>query len=387
MFGYSLIYLILSTIFTITFSIQSIILLLWVIVLFNSSIQFRRKAKYFSILSCNQDAILEAINSKVEYRKYLLLFAIVLFEFVSCIFSFNSYTEVLIFSIGYIGNYSVSHNETIPNHSRNMTNECNISVVTPFLGSYLNENARVLFASIGIPLILTFSLVYTLMSYYVMITKKSLSYNISLKSVDLAREQKILLLTSSVASIILMLLLVRIEVYVLFHIIESSVAILQSYLTAKYSIKLVRIIKWKILDTKIAFGEDHYLFKSYTKSLKKFKLFASIYNIVVNSFCLYTISRACAVLLLFLYPNELFQVYDICIHVLLSSSYFNVLNYLIHIVNIFEKVPLLIFQVSLFVLNLFTVPYLFSEMNSCHINCYKSFRSQQDRHLREPFLN
>eukprot|EP00800_Vazella_pourtalesii_P003048 TRINITY_DN13016_c0_g1_i1.p1 TRINITY_DN13016_c0_g1~~TRINITY_DN13016_c0_g1_i1.p1 ORF type:complete len:103 (+),score=5.21 TRINITY_DN13016_c0_g1_i1:346-654(+) len=102
------------------------------------------------------------------------------------------------------------------------------------------------------------------MSYCVMVTNKSLNYNASLQSVDLVREQKILLSGSALTCVTLSLLVMIEQTYLVFVVVNMCVFILQLFITIRYTRKLVRVIKWKILDTKIAFGTNHYLYKSYS---------------------------------------------------------------------------------------------------------------------------
>ena len=74
-----------------------------------------------------------------------------------------------------------------------------ISMDVKYEMSYLN---RLCGDSFRLPLIMTITLVYTLMSYYVMVAKKSLNYLTDLKSVELEREQKAFLVSSSIACVI-----------------------------------------------------------------------------------------------------------------------------------------------------------------------------------------
>ena len=103
----------------------TLILLLWVIVLFKESNRLRKKAKYSTLSSYNQDASLQALNSKVEYRKSLFLFAITLSEF------FASF--LIIFKLGTWIDYSINKYETVGNFSVpifDSSTESNCSVAT-----------------------------------------------------------------------------------------------------------------------------------------------------------------------------------------------------------------------------------------------------------------
>ena len=80
------------------FSFHITLLLMWVVVLFNTSIRLRRKVKYSLLANYNQDTCLEALNSKVEYRKSLFMFAIILCELISSILIVVKVFENLILS-------------------------------------------------------------------------------------------------------------------------------------------------------------------------------------------------------------------------------------------------------------------------------------------------
>ena len=393
------IHLIIDTACIVVLSFHVLILLLWVIKLFNDSIRLRKKAKYCTLAAYNQDTYLEALNSKVEYRKSLFLFAIVVCELISSLFTIMSSIDSIIntieiYKLMYPNGYK---NETVHNATDAITNELNqlgceksehFYRTLYQLNKYIvNDNwIRVPIVAFGIPINLTFSLVYTLMSYYVMVTKKSLNYNFSLKSVDLAREQKVLLLVSSAICIILLVLLVRVEMSIVFRIVESCFTIFQSFLTYRYSRKLIQVINWKKKDTEIAFGTDHFQYKLYTKSLKSLKRFVALYNTVVITFCLYVILRSLVTSMIFLNPYELFHVYGVCIPFHLSPQFFNIYKYIVETQLVIEKIPLAISLFLIFLLNLFTTPYLLSKVNlSCHCNC-KRLNLKTNKNLKQPLL-
>ncbi|KAI6653428.1 Ras-related C3 botulinum toxin substrate 1 [Oopsacas minuta] len=147
--------------------------------------------KYSILALCQQEAKLEALNSRVEYRKCLFLFAIVLCELISSIL-----TIILgIYSLysAYVG-YSEFHYHNSVKIANNITSNLTTSYDAPSHHSIpetkkwlMGFNYRIFHVAFGIPLVLAFSMVYTLMSYYVMVTKKSLNYNNPLKSVELAK--------------------------------------------------------------------------------------------------------------------------------------------------------------------------------------------------------
>ena len=381
--------IIIDSVCSVVFSFHIIILLMWVVVLFNTSIRLRRKVKYSLLANYNQDTCLEALNSKVEYRKSLFMFAIVLCELISSILTVVKIIDIVMEYV--LTNSDHSSNSTILtklNKSSNSDvngefhrNICNIS---NRFGVDTNRFDRVISVCFGISLILTFSLVYTLMSYYVMVTKKSLNYNLSLKSVDLAREQKVLLLVSSVMCLILLVLLVRIEVYILYQIVESGFVIFQCYLTYKYSRKLVQVFKWKIQDTKIAFGTDNYKYKLYNKTLSTFQKFAFFYNLVVIFFSIHVLFRTVTISAMYLQPPDIHKLYNICINPLQSATYSKILEYTFDIMTQVQKIPLSISFLFLFLLNLSTVPFLLSKINlSCS---YKRLNFTANKNMRRPLL-
>ena len=368
--------------YIVVFSFHIIILLLWVIVLFNNSIRLRRKVKYSTLANYSQDTYLEALNNKVEYRKSLFLFAIVVCELVASVLSILSSVEVLIFITK---NYIELGSGTAPN---NFSSNCSKENIIPTTWEFDNHNlTRLLIVAFVIPLILTFSLVYTLMSYYIMVTKKSLSYNFSLKSVDLAREQKVLLLVLFIICIILLLLLVRVEMFIVFQIVESCFTIFQSFLTYHYSRKLIQVLNWKKKDTEIAFGTDDYQYKLYTKSIKSLKKVVYIYIIVVISFSIFVLMRTTRSFAFFLFPTEIYHLFGVCIHIGNNVTYFKYLDNIVNIVFTIENVPATIYLLSLFALNLATVPFLLSKMNCrCHSSLIKCLRVSTNKDLENPLL-
>ena len=381
------------------FSFNIIILLMWLIALFKNSIRLRKKVKYSTLAVCNQETCLEALNSKVEYRKSLFLLAIVISELVSSLLIIVKIFENLTYyAFSYqekrisannsrleISTHKITgseFNNSICNMSQNSAND-----IWTKWGLY-NDNIMTLVLSIcfSISLILTFSLVSTLMSYYVMVTKKSLNYNTSLQSVDLAREQKFLLLVSSVMCLILLVLLVRVQVYIAFQIVESCFVIIQLYLTYKYSNTLIQVFKWKLKDTEIAFGTDNYQYKLYNRTLSNYKWFALFYKLIVSTFSLHIVLHALTYLASVLHPSRMYHLYGVCLNFSHYSSYIKILNYLVAITSTIEKVPLSISTFLLFSMNLFTIPFLLSRINmKCHFNLRYVF-IRTDKSRRVPLL-
>ena len=366
-------YLTLTSIAGVFFTLHTVILTLWIIALFKNYLRSSRKMKYVILYSNNEDSFLEALNIKVECIKSQFLLAIVLLEFLYSIFIlFASLKGFLLVFHGLFNDSNTEfHNATLLGVSDYPppTNDtgCDLTPKNYFILFLINNSfTRILSSAITIPFILTVSFIYSLMSYYVMVTTKSLTYNISLKSVDLAREQKALLVGSFIACILLLVLLVRRELYPVFLLVESCTLVTQLVLTIRFKNKLVLAIQWKMTDTKIAFGTDHYLYKYYGKSLRKFKLFIIIYIIIVVSCCLFGVIRSLRYfIVLYLNPYELYDLYGICIHFPQSNSLSVIFN-----MFVFDKVALSISLVSLFFLNLLSVPSLLSMSNfRCYFNC------------------
>ena len=372
-------YLTLTLIAGVFFTLHAIILVLWIIALFKNYLRLRKKMKYGTHSSNNEDSHLDALNCKVQYVKSQFLLAIVLLElFYSILILFASLRGIILFSKDlYKANDTELLNATlhvVPDYRPANDTGCDLTPKFYFVLFLINNTfTRVLSSAFTIPFILTVSFVYTLMSYYVMVTTKSLNYNFSLKLADLAREQKALLLGSFTACIVLLALLVRAELYPVFLLAESGILVSQLVLTIRFKNKLVLVIQWKMMDTKIAFGTGCHSYQYFSKSLRKFKLFSIFYIIIVVSCCLFGLIRSVRYfLILFLNPYELYRLYGICIHFPQSNSLTVIYN-----IIVFDKVALSISLLSLFLLNLLSIPYLLSMSDfRCHLNCnLPSYRS------------
>ena len=336
--------------------INIITLLLWVIVLFKESNRLRKKAKYSTLSSYNQDASLQALNSRVEYRKSLFLFAIVLSELVFHIQTAIGSIEIL-----------VEHSPELfhqINSTVDITDMVNSTEIhrTNYSRTHSHTRLRIPMLSFTIPLIITFSLVYTLMSYHVMVTKKSLNYNTSLKSVNLAREQKRLLLISLAACILLSLLLLRPELYILYEVLECCVLVTQLTLIINYKRELVRVINWKIADTKIAFGTNHHLFKSYTKTLRNFKWCTTIFVITITSICVFVLVECFKLVVAYTY-RAVYSLPEVHAHQPHTHIIDSLYHYTMGIMHVFEQMPLITSFFLMFLLNISTIPCLLSKVN------------------------
>ena len=388
--------LLVEVICSIIVSCHSVLLLVWLVVLFKCCIRLKRSVKNSILDSLNQSTFLKALNAKVEYFKSLFLLAIVICEIISALLTLFASTQFLAFILTHFNNYQPMNNTgdhpfNLPNfvhiHSDNHSevNNTSSNFTSTIHTVYNRYRSTIVHGCFGISLILAFTPVYTLMSYYAMIVKNSLNYNSSIKSVNLAREQKLLIFSSFVMCIFLLILLVRVELLIIFELVQICVGIIQLTLTFYYSKKLIRVLKWKIIDTKIAFGEDHYQYKLYMKSLKGFRVYIFIYGIVVISFCIFIILYSIRYIVLILYPDELHHIYGINSFADQSKIYINLLDLLNVWLLMVHRVPFISYVIVLFVMNLSTIPYLLSKLN---FRCrFKILRFHSLKNLTEPLLN
>ena len=401
--------LFICNVFLAIFSFHVVLLLLWVIVLLKQSNQLRRKVKYSTEYIHNEDTHLNALNAKVEYYKSLFQLAIVSVELVSSILSIAPSICWCVDDANYIEYQNSQQNQTyfaknniefnLFNNSleifgkfENTKYNCNGIHSIPLKWDYLNYSwSRIIHLSFEIVYIIVFSLVYVPISYYAMVIKNSLNCNSSMKSVNLAREQKSLILGSFIILLILLILSAIIELIILLELVIILTISIQIFLTNRYARRMIRVFKWKILDTKIAFGTDSFLFKSYTKSLKHFKIFITFYSFSMVSFCIYISFRSFIVIAVFIHPDEIKRVFGFCppIQQSVIHMYVRILVAFTHFTYILQIIPMTISIMCLFVLNLSTIPYLLSRMNvSCHFKSLfpKLAGSMDSRILQEPLL-
>ena len=369
------------------FSLHTVLLLTWFVVLFKESRQLRRKAKYSIEYMHDQDTHLDALNSKVEYYKSLFLLAIVSIELVSSILTIAADFDWCIAIIKLMGNPNPQDNQINPANNNIEFNLFNISVkmVVKFVNISFNCNgihtipekwelldqfpSRTIGLSFDVPFLLVFSPFYILMSYYAMIIRNSLNFNSTIKSVNLALKQKLLILGSFIMFLILFILMVRTELVILFEIFKSCVAFIQMSFTLHYSRKLIRVFNWKILDTKIAFGTDNYQFKTYSKTVRSLKIFLTLYYIGISSFCTYIILKLISFIIIFVHPIELNRVFGFCLPLqqFALHMYVCLLIMFFYINSIILIISMVISTFCLLLLNLSSIPYLLSKMNiRCH---------------------
>ena len=229
------------------------------------------------------------------------------------------------------------------------------------------------------------------MSYYANTIHTSLSYGISLKSVGLSRKHKYHILGSFTMFLLMLILLVRIELTILYKLFLIIASIFQIFFTIRYSCRLVRVLNWKILDTKIAFGTENFQYKSYTNSLDHFKRFLTWYSVTIYSFCIYIILQFLSNIATLSHPFELKRVLGYCLTVPPSfiHRYIQILIVFLYITSYCIMFTMVISIFCLFSLNLATIPYLFSKINvSCHFKqkLHKMSSITNFSQVREPLL-
>ena len=383
-------------------SFYIMLLLTWVVVLFKQSRLLRRKLKYSIEYISNQDTHLGALNAKVEYYKSLFFLAIVFIELVSYILCSTAAIDQSITDVNNIINPTLLQNATyLANDAialkmftklENTSFNCNDTHTPEKWELHSQFLARSVSVAFTIVILLGLSPVYILMSYYAMIITNSLNNDFSMKSVDLSQNQKKLILLSFIMFTILLILMLRIELLTLFELFRIFVALVQTVLTYRYSRRRIRALRWKILDTKIAFGTDNYQFRLYTKSLKHMQFFITIFLICIINFCIYIILQSSADIAILIHPIELNLIFGLCIPLQKSSIslYEHILESFIHIALILVPFPLIISNLCIFFMNVSTIPYLLSKMNiSCNFNlnfCQSSYNKISSQ-VGQPLLS
>ena len=383
-------------------SFYIMLLLTWVVVLFKQSRLLRRKLKYSIEYISNQDTLLGALNAKVEYYKSLFSLAIVFIELVSYILCSTAAIDQSIADVNNIINPTLLQNKIyLANDAialkmftklENTSFNC-IDTHTPEKWELPSQFlARSISVAFTIVILLGLSPVYILMSYYAMIITNSLNNDFSMKSVDLSRNQKKLILLSFSMFTILFILMLRIELLTLFELFRIFVALVQTVLTYRYSRRIIRALRWKILDTKIAFGTDNYQFRLYTKFLKHMQFFITIFLICIINFFIYIILQSSADIAILIHPIELNLIFGLCIPLQKSSIslYEHILESFIHIALILVPFPLIISNLCNFFMNVSTIPYLLSKMNiSCNfnLNFCKSSYNKISSQVGQPLLS
>ena len=347
-------------------SCHIVILLIWLKVLFKCSLQLRKNVKKSALNPLNQSLFLQALNTKVEYHKSLFLLTIVICELISALLTLFASTQLLIFIFTHFDDFQQINNSN--EHQVNSSNfpsdnvsalnntSCNLTSTIHAISNL----STFIHGCFGISLILAFTPVYTLMSYYAMVVRNSLNYTSSIKSVNLSREQKLLILNSFLLCLFLFFLLIRVEVLILFELFQICAAIIQLTLTFYYSKKVIIVFKYKILDTYIAFGTGSYQFKLYKKILKKFQIYIFIYRILVTSFCTFLISYSIRYIVILLYPEVLHSIYAINLD-FQSEIYVKILDTFNVVLIMLQRIPYLSYITILFMMNLSTIPFLLSK--------------------------
>ena len=307
------------------------------------------------------------------------MFAITLSEF------FASF--LIIFKLGTWIDYSINKYETVGNFSVpifDSSTESNCSVATTSIsfhwGLINHLGTRLAFASYGIPFILSSAFITALMSYYIMAVKKS---NTSLESMNLSREQKSLLWSYVVVCIILGLLLIRKEVYFLYELLRCTILLVQSIYTVRYSVILSRVLSWKVVDNRIAFGTESVVYKLHVKTWRSFKIFAKFLSIVIVLLCIADIIFFLQYILeIVIYPYELYILYGKCVTSILPTNLLNVLEWVCIILYLISASIQFAGTLMFLLTGVISIPYLLSKTN---MRCFLNFRSFNTS-LKKPLL-
>ena len=366
---------ILLTIFTSFLFVNILVLLIWVLVLFQVSIRLRRRLKFST-----DDSYSEVLNTRVEYYKHLFLLAISFFELSATLFEAISNSKLYITVLKYhLPHNASNYNEYVTAELNSslvpttpVTGPCNISHTIPYIWSeYYNVALyRFLLIGAGIFFYFTFSLVYTLMSYLILVTRNSLSYG-NQTQVNLGFEQKVILILSTFAMLCAFATLVRVEIYLMFALFAIILFIIQFTATLYYSLKLSRVLSWKLQDLRIAFGTQNYLYLNYLKGIRTYKRFFALYNIMVGLFCLIATLRSVrSILALILNPYEIYEKYRLCFNPHFSTTGHQIFEDVIILIDYLEKICFLIYLLMLFAFNICSLHKLLSKVNlSCHLRC------------------
>ena len=353
-----------KSIFDIILSINIIILLLWLVVLFRVLIRFRKRNCVNR--SQTQEAHLNAMNNKVEYYMNVFIFAIALLELLSSALAIGLST---VFFLYLHGEFSYKGSEifhpTIP-IAMEYNNTSNHDSPWRFFPQiwlvYHLDIPQILMGSFSICIVLTFTLVYTQMSYYAMVTKISLNYTKSLKLVNLGSKQKLLLYGSVCMAMVLFLSIVF-PVFILKEPITLLIFLVQFALTIHNRKEVLQAFKWKIQDTKIAFGDENILYKDYVKRLRYFKFISLVHSGTIACFLLAGATRLFRnILQLFLSHSMLYEFK--------AEEYINGLTLAVSIMYYAEEICLTICFVLILGLNVATLPSLLSKVNyTCYCSC------------------
>lgn len=213
-----------------------------------------------------------------------------------------------------------------------------------------------------------------------MAVKKS---NTSLESMNLSREQKSLLWSYVVVCIILGLLLIRKEVYFLYELLRCTILLVQSIYTVRYSVILSRVLSWKVVDNRIAFGTESVVYKLHVKTWRSFKIFAKFLSIVIVLLCIADIIFFLQYILeIVIYPYELYILYGKCVTSILPTNLLNVLEWVCIILYLISASIQFAGTLMFLLTGVISIPYLLSKTN---MRCFLNFRSFNTS-LKKPLL-
>ena len=363
--------LVISALSMIIFCMHAFLSCTWMLVIWNKLYQLKKQRKYFHKNSCFNS---EALNIEVEYRKNIFFFFISLSEFIFCIVNLIVVSE-FIYSI-YIHD-AANHLKQIHNISDSPasfppTNASICNPKQPVPNLYINygiQGFRTVMASSLITFNIMISLVYVLMSYIVEVLRSSFNYHQSMKSAYLTLSHKIMLSVLVFVGVSTFIVSWIDEFVLLFFPFTIIPVSMQTYLTVRYSVKLNRVLKWKLADIRVANGRDSIQYRINDKKRKKFKRFIICYNVMVAFFnfgiCIRLIR---AVLFIIRKPSQLNALRFICIHDSLPTRYQHAFIIVDIILIFFEKFGYFFAFLLIFLLNICTIPYLMRRINLRKIN-------------------
>ena len=374
---------ILQAIVNIILSLNIVILVLWLIVLIRALSRSRKWNTINNTLYC-REATLDAMNDKVQYYMSVFLLAIALMEMISSAVAMGLNTTFFVYLHDMFSNESNNkYHQAIPIYTeynntstQYLYNNSLWSFFPKIWPVYSLNIPRVLMSSFSICVVLTFALVYTQMSYYAMVTRISLNYISSLKSVNLDNTQKLLMYGTVCMALVVSLLIVC-PVFILKETITLFIFTIQFTLTLRNRKELLKAFKWKIQDTKLAFGEWNYLYKTYVKRNRYFKLISTVYSGMIACFLL------AGALRLFRNIIEIFLSHYLLYQLIMdypnqALQFIHGLTITVRLMHLAEEICLAIFFVLTLTLNVATLPALLSKLNyNCYCGC-KLFKNRSN---------
>ena len=264
---------------------------------------------------------------------------------------------------------NISDSVTLDTFSTNISNTttCNGRYPVPLL--FIDPETkgfRIILSGFIITFNIMISLVYVLMSYIVEVLRSSFNYHQSMKSAYLTLSHKIMLsvlVFVGISSFIVSGIDEFVLLFFPFTIIPISI---QTYLTVRYSVKLNRVLKWKLADIRVANGRDSIQYRINDKKRKAFKRFIICYNVMVAFFNFGICIRLIRVVLFITYcPLQINVLGFICIHgpLPIAFKFRKVLKNIEYPLILFEKFGYSFAFLLLFLFNICTIPYLMRRIN------------------------